>query len=125
MVLEVVERLDAAGYPNMVPAYHPIFEHIDRAGTRLTELAARADMTHQSMGELVAGLEQRGFLERRPDPRDRRARLVCLTEAGLQLLQAGNRELDAIDAKWTERFRSAGLEGDLGLALRRALEEEG
>jgi DNA-binding MarR family transcriptional regulator len=64
MVAELVERLAAAGYGDVPAAAHPVFENIDRDGTRLTELAARADMTHQSMGELIDTLEQRGYVER-------------------------------------------------------------
>ena len=82
MVEELIERLMADGHDGVHPAYHALFENIDAEGTRLTELAARADMTHQSMGELVGTLERRGWVERRPDPTDRRARLVCLTPDG-------------------------------------------
>jgi len=39
-------------------------------------------MTHQSMGELIDTLERRDYVERRPDPDDGRARLVCLTAKG-------------------------------------------
>src|SRR5688572_9981273 len=85
MVAELADRLAAAGYTDIPTAAHPVFENLDRDGTRLTELAARADMTHQSMGELVATLEKRGYIERQPDPTDRRARLVCLTAKGRQL----------------------------------------
>src|SRR5919199_4109650 len=79
MVAGLIERLTAAGYRDLSAAMHPVFENIDREGTRLTDLAARADMTHQSMGELIDTLEQRGYVERRPDPADGRARLVCFT----------------------------------------------
>jgi hypothetical protein len=39
MVAELVERLNAAGYPDISAAAHPVFENIDPNGTRLTELA--------------------------------------------------------------------------------------
>lgn len=51
-------------------------------GLRLSVLASRAGMTAQSMGELVDDLERRGYLERRPDPDDRRAKRIYLTERG-------------------------------------------
>ena len=123
MVSELMERLEAAGYP-LSSTYHPVFENLDRNGTRLTELAARADMTHQSMSELVAGLEQRGYLERRPDPSDGRARLVCLTTEGRRLVRTAITELDAIEAKWCERWRRAGYRGDLRKLLEATLPAE-
>jgi hypothetical protein len=83
-------------------------DRLDRDGTRLTELAARADMTHQSMGELVDTLESRGYLTRRPDPADGRARLVCLSAKGTRMLRIAVREIGAIEDGWTQTLKSAG-----------------
>jgi DNA-binding MarR family transcriptional regulator len=121
MVAELVERVVAAGYPDLPTATHPVFENIDREGTRLTELAARADMTHQSMGELIDTLEQRGYVERRPDPADGRARLVCLTAKGRQMARLAVREIAAIEAEWAQSWKEAGLRTDLRKALQHAL----
>src|SRR3954454_23267298 len=88
IVSDLVRRLAAAGFPDAQPTFHPVFENIDPEGTRVSTLAARADLTHQSMSELVVILEQRGWIERRPDPADRRARLVCLTREGRKLARA-------------------------------------
>jgi DNA-binding MarR family transcriptional regulator len=123
MVAELVDRLAAAGYPDLPAATHPVFENLDRDGTRLTDLAARADMTHQSMGELIDTLEHRGYVERRPDPDDRRARLVCLTAKGRQMMRIALREIAAIEAGWTQAWQAAGLRTDLGTALGQALGE--
>ena len=121
MVNELTRRLEADGYQGVQPAHHAFFENIDRGGTRLTELAARADMTHQSMSELVANLERRGWVERRPDPTDGRARLVCLTPEGLELTRRGLHHINAIEAEWQERWRAAGSDTDLRPMLERAL----
>ncbi len=51
-------------------------------GLRLTEMATRAGIAVQSMGELVDDLESKGYLERRPDPTDRRAKRIHLTKRG-------------------------------------------
>jgi DNA-binding MarR family transcriptional regulator len=123
MVAELVQRLTAAGYPDLPAATHPVFENLDRDGTRLTELAARADMTHQSMGELVDTLEQRGYLERRPDPADGRARLVCLTSKGRQMVRTALREIADIETTWTQAWQAAGLRNDLSTALVHALSQ--
>jgi DNA-binding MarR family transcriptional regulator len=123
MVDELVERLHAAGYRDHTAAHHPVFENIDRDGTRLTVLAARAGMTHQSMGELVQTLERRGYLERRPDPCDGRATLVLLTRHGRQAARRAIEEIAEIEAAWLERFRRAGLDVDLRAMLEEALRE--
>jgi DNA-binding MarR family transcriptional regulator len=123
MLSELVERLARAGHPNMSPAFHPLFENIDAQGTRLTELAARCDMTHQSMSELVVLLEERGYLERRPDPSDGRARLLCLTQRGKELVRLAIAEMTAIEAQWLERWGSAGEPGSARTALETALRQ--
>jgi DNA-binding MarR family transcriptional regulator len=121
MVEELTARLQADGYEGVNPAHHAFFENIDPEGTRLTDLAARADMTHQSMGELVAAMERRGWAERRPDPRDGRARLICLTPDGRELTRRGLHHIKEIEAEWQQRWRAAGHDGELRPVLERAL----
>jgi DNA-binding MarR family transcriptional regulator len=124
MVEELARRLEADGYGEVQPAYHALFENIDPTGTRLTDLAARAGMTHQSMSELVAAIERRGWVERRPDPTDGRARLVCLTPEGLALIRRGLHHINEIEAKWQTRWREAGFDGRLLDVLRAAIAGE-
>ena len=122
VIQELLEALDAAGYPGMQAAFHPVFECIDDDGTRLTELAARADMTHQSMSQVVASLEQRGYVERRPDPTDRRARLVCLTPDGQKLRRIGTAKIREIEKVWQARWQESGIDADVRTALLSALD---
>lgn len=123
MVEEITERMEAAGYPDSPPRHHPVFEAIDPGGTRLTVLASRAGITHQAMGELVAELEQRALVERVPDPHDRRARLIRLTDDGREIVRAALREIAAIERAWTRRWQQGGLQGDVRTAFEAALGE--
>jgi DNA-binding MarR family transcriptional regulator len=59
-----------------------VFQYLDASGTTVSVLAERAEMTKQAMGELVAHLEERGYVDRVPDPGDRRAKLVRPTARG-------------------------------------------
>ena len=113
MIEELARRLEAEGFGEIQPAYHALFENIDPGGTRLTELAARADMTHQSMSELVATLERRGWVQRTPDPTDGRARLVRLTPEGRRLTARGLHHINEIEAAWQARWQDAGYDGQL------------
>ena len=88
----------AAGHP-IRTAHSAVFVNIDRGGTRLTHLAERAQMTPQAMGELVDDLATRGYLERVPDPRDRRAKLIVLTDLGYDALQAAFDTIIGIEAE--------------------------
>lgn len=121
MVEEITDHMQAAGYPWAPARHYPVFESIDPGGTRITILAARAGITHQSMAQLVDELEQRGIVERVPDPSDRRARLVRLTEEGHERVGVAMREIDKIEARWRALWQDAGLKGDVRGALWNAL----
>lgn len=123
MVGEITTRVEAAGFADSPPTFHPIFENLDPEGTRLTTLAARTGLTHQSVGEVVDVLERRGYVERVRDPIDGRARLVVLTAAGRDLLRAAIAAIDDIERSWTARWERHGLDGDLRGALVGALAE--
>lgn len=69
-------------------AHIHITRHLGLEGSRLTELAARAGMTKQAMGDLVTQCEAWGLVAREPDPLDARARRVRFTPAGLAWLKA-------------------------------------
>ena len=70
-------------FDDLRPAHGNAMEQLDlEDGLRLTEMAARAGITVQSMGELVDDLQTKGYVERRPDPDDRRAKRIHLTARG-------------------------------------------
>jgi len=105
---EVVRRVSVgladAGFDDLRPAHTGVFQHIEAGGSRLTDLAERAQITKQSMGYLVDYLEQRGYLERRPDPSDRRAALISLTERGWEQIRAALRIIGTIEEEWGSRL---------------------
>jgi DNA-binding MarR family transcriptional regulator len=69
-------------------AHVHITRHLALEGSRLTDLAQRAGMTKQAMGDLVTQCEAWGLVVREPDPLDARARRVKFTDAGLAWLRA-------------------------------------
>jgi DNA-binding MarR family transcriptional regulator len=104
-IAELFRRLQDAGYGDLRISHLVVFQHIDPAGSRITELAAKAQMTKPSMAYLVEYLETTGYVERLPDPRDGRARLVHLTERGWRQIE------DALDI-------IADMEAELGAEMR-------
>jgi DNA-binding MarR family transcriptional regulator len=86
------------------PAHLQVFGSIKAEGTRLTDLAGWANVSLSSMAELVDDLERLGYLERRPDLSDGRAKLVCLTDAGWQAIRQGRRLITDIEADWARRL---------------------
>ena len=112
----LIERLRANGYADLRPAHSQVFGAISPEGSRVGEMAAQAGITQQSMSELVDSLEHLGYLERRPDPRDRRARIIVLTRRGRQAVRAGIATVDGIEREWAERLgprRAASLRSAL------------
>jgi DNA-binding MarR family transcriptional regulator len=83
---QVIVRLAGGGHDQVRPAHSTVFEHLDDTGTTVSRLAERAQMTKQAMAELVAHLEKHGYVERHPDPDDRRAKLVVPTGRGREVL---------------------------------------
>jgi DNA-binding MarR family transcriptional regulator len=70
------------------------------------------------VGEIVDDLVERGYAQRIPDPDDRRAKLICLTERG-ETAQAYGRKLFAkVEKRWAERYGPEPI-----AALRELLEE--
>ena len=69
-------------------AHIHITRHLALQGSRLTELAARAGMSKQAMGDLVDQCEAWGLVRREADPLDRRARRIVFTDTGLLWLEA-------------------------------------
>lgn len=78
---QVIESVAAGGHP-LRPSHNAVFGQVASGGKRLTELARTANMTPQAMAEIVDELESLGYVERAPDPSDRRAKLIRLTAQG-------------------------------------------
>jgi DNA-binding MarR family transcriptional regulator len=102
-------RLAEHGHPNVRVAHGNVFQFIDDEGTRVSVLAERAQMTKQSMGELVAHLEAHGYVERVPDPSDGRAKLVRLTAKGRTTYPVARAAIAEVEERWTERIGEAKL----------------
>jgi DNA-binding MarR family transcriptional regulator len=92
-----------------------VLGRLDREGPQsVSDLAGKERMRPQSMAQTVADLEAEGFVERNPDPADRRRALVSLTDAGRDLITAARQrregwlvraieELPAEDRETVER----------------------
>ena len=104
---KIVDGVVGAGYPQK-PSHSAVFAQIKPEGTRLTELARGANMTPQAMGELVDELEELGYVERRPDPNDRRAKLIVLTDTGQACVAAGVTTIRGLEQEITDRIGERG-----------------
>jgi DNA-binding MarR family transcriptional regulator len=95
---------DQAGLAGLRPSHLHVFANMVGGGRRLTELADAASMSLSSMQELVDDLERRGIVEREPDPSDRRAKLIVLTEKGLAALAPAGSIIEGLERDYADRI---------------------
>jgi DNA-binding MarR family transcriptional regulator len=116
----IQEGMAARGYDDLRPAHGFAFARIASADTTVVDLAEHLGTTKQAASQLVAGLVERGYVVREPDPRDARARLLRLTEAGVACTRAAEAAAADVVAGWNENLPSASL-GELHALLRRVV----
>ena len=115
---ELEERLHEAGLGDIRRAHGCVFGNLDREGMRLTDIAERAGLTKQSVGEVASDLERLGYLERAPDPQDGRAKILRLTPRGAEAQERGFAIIADIERSWAERH------GEERMATLRSVLEE-
>jgi DNA-binding MarR family transcriptional regulator len=96
---ELFTRLAEDGYGDLHPRHGAVLAYLDEDGIRATELARLSGRHKQIVGRLVDELEEHGYVERRPDPADRRAKLVVPTERGLEQMRRGDEIVADIEAR--------------------------
>jgi DNA-binding MarR family transcriptional regulator len=118
LLAEFERELAKHGYGDIRPTHGCVFRFVRDEGLRLTDLAGNAGMTKQSCGELVDDLVKLGYAERVPDPADRRAKLIQLTERGREAQEVGFALFAELEQRWAERFGAEQV-----AVLREVLEE--
>jgi DNA-binding MarR family transcriptional regulator len=98
------EELEQTEFGDIRPTHGCIFRFVRGPGMRLTVLAEMAGMTKQSVGEIVDDLVARGYVKRIPDPEDKRAKLICLTERGERAQATGLALFSKVEKQWAERY---------------------
>jgi DNA-binding MarR family transcriptional regulator len=101
---ELQRRLAADGMGDVRFADGLVFQHLVGGPMTIGALAERLEVTQQAVSKSVADLERRGYVERRPDPDDARARRVALTARGEAAIAGGRRHRAAIEAELAERL---------------------
>jgi DNA-binding MarR family transcriptional regulator len=101
---ELFATLAERGFADLHPRHGMVMAYLEADGVRATELSRLSGQHKQVVGTVVDELEALGYVVRRPDPADRRAKLICPTERGLAEMQAADEIMAAIQARHARRL---------------------
>lgn len=109
---ELLAEAEAHGYGDLRPAHLQITGNVGLRGIRLTQLAARAQLSLAATSELVNELQDLGYLTREPDPTDARAKLILPTPRGRKMLAEASAKVVDLEQDWAaytgkRRFEAA------------------
>ncbi len=97
---QAMEQLTARGYPKLAMSFSAPLSILGGRPLRLTELADALGISKQLCLQSLKPIEQAGYIERRADAGDKRAKLVALTATGEQLIADALEEMRAIHSHY-------------------------
>jgi DNA-binding MarR family transcriptional regulator len=97
---DIEAALLEAGFDDIGPAAANVFPFVAPEGTTVSALSELARVRKQTMAQAVEQLERAGYVERRPNPRDRRSRLVFLTARGTAVPPITHAAAAAVEERW-------------------------
>jgi DNA-binding MarR family transcriptional regulator len=106
----VGRELAANGFGDLRPGLLTIGIHIETEGSRITDLAERAQVSKPTAVQAVDELVRLGYAERRPDPDDGRAKLVTMTERGVAAERLGRETVARVRDEWARAFGEKDME---------------
>jgi DNA-binding MarR family transcriptional regulator len=119
---DIDAALREAGFDDIRPPHANVFPFVPAEGITVSGLAELARVRKQTMAEAVNDLEHLGYVERRPNPSDRRSRLVFLTERGASVRPVTHAAAARVEQQWAQLTSPEELE-ELRSALLRLLGE--
>jgi len=100
---ELFRRSAEEGFDDIRPRHGAVTAYLDEDGLRQSDLTRLAGRNKQTIGTIVDELEKLGYVERAPDPADRRAKLIVPTERGRRLMELSDRIVADIEKKYAAK----------------------
>ena len=100
----MLERLHERGFGDFDAAYLNVFQYPGPQGERPSDLAARLRISKQALNYLLRELERLGYVERRPDPDDLRAKRIMLTPRGQAAVKVIREAVAETESEWAQRL---------------------
>jgi DNA-binding MarR family transcriptional regulator len=98
--LEIQGALREAGFEDINPSAANVFTFLTSKGATVSDLANLAHVRKQTMAQTVEQLERTGYVERRPNPSDRRSQLVFLSARGKRIPPVTHKAAAAVEKRW-------------------------
>jgi DNA-binding MarR family transcriptional regulator len=117
--LAASERANIGRGAGLARSHALVFSHLDAEGTRPAEIARRAGISRQAVGQTVAQMREMGLVKLAADPTNRRARLVQPTAKGRRALERSGTGSSAAEKVLSRRIGAARVKN-----LREALEQD-
>ena len=100
----MLERLHANGFTDIDASYLIVVQYPGPQGERPSDLAARLRVSKQALNHLLGQLEHLGYLERQPDPDDKRSKRIALTPRGTKAAITIREAVAEMEDTWTEQL---------------------
>src|SRR4051794_29378742 len=100
----MLEHLHERGFDDLDPAHLTVFNYPGQQGARPSELAVRLRISKQALNYLLGELERLDYLERRPDPDDRRSKRIALTPRGTSAISVIREAVGEMETTWARQL---------------------
>lgn len=110
MRLRIQREIEEAGFDDFRISHMNVFAWLPESGARIGELARQAQLSKQTMTELVSYLEQHGYVYRTRDPGDGRAWIIRFTPRGEALHLVARRTLQETEREWARALGDTAYE---------------
>jgi len=115
---ELHVQLAQRGHEQARPIHGFALQAIGPDGVTIAELGRRLGVTKQAAAKTARALQEVGYAQRVPHPKDGRASILTWTPRGLDMLEASAEILDRLRQGWADQIgeeRVRALEDDLSI----------
>ena len=103
----LLQSLVPAGFPGIRNTHFNLLRHLDAGGTRMSDLASRANVTKSAMTALVRACQDLDLVVVEQSGDDARARMVRFSPRGLQLMRRIRKTLLTIERDLADHLGAA------------------
>lgn len=101
---DMLSETHRRGHTFVKAAHNDVFATLPFEGARASDMAVRAGITRQSMGEIIRDLVDLDLLEMQTDPTDGRAKIVTYSAHGREFAREGFQHILDMEARFADEL---------------------